>query len=198
MASAGKRRPLLLYARLFAMLRPPAFFIALFSGVLWWFAPSRVPRLASELAQTALLLVTILCGLLFLYTLVGPALSYVQCFPTHLRVSTPLFRLAISYSRIRTVRPVQFAPRNIRWSQRRFLEPFLGMTVVAVDLKRYPMPEKLLRLWLNPYMFAADVTGFLFHTQDWMATSREIDVYRTEWKTRNQPPRPATPLTGLR
>ena len=198
MASPGKRHPLLLYARLFAMLRPPAFFIALLCGVLWWFAPARVPLLSSDLALTALLVVIVLCALLFLYTLIGPALSYVQCFPTYLLVSTPLFRVAISYSRIRSVRPVLFTPRDIRWSQRRFLEPFLGMTVVAVYLKSYPLNEKLLRLWLNPYMFAPDITGFLFHTQDWMATSRDIDGYRTEWKTRRQQPRPATPLTGLR
>jgi hypothetical protein len=197
MALPGKRQPLLLYARLFAMLRPPAFFIALLCGVLWWFA-SGIPLLSSDLAQTALLAVIVVCALLFVYTLIGPALSYVQCFPTYLLVSTPLFRLAVSYSRIRAVRPVQFTPRNIRWSQRRFLEPFLGMTVVAVDLKSYPMRENLLRLWLNSYMFAPDVTGLLFHTVDWMATSREIDAYRTEWKTRNQQPRPNTPLTGLR
>lgn len=197
MASPGKRHPLLLNARLFAMLRPPAFFIALLCGVLWWFAAS-IPLLSSEPAQVALLVIIGLCGLLFLYTLIGPALAYVQCFPTYLLISTPLFRLAISYSRIRTVRPVQFTPRDLRWSQRRFLEPFLGMTVVSVDLKSYPIKEKWLRLWLNPYMFASDVTGLLFHTKDWMAISRDIDVHRAEWKTRNPTPSPATPLSGLR
>jgi hypothetical protein len=197
MAASGKHHPLLLYARLFAMLRPPAFFIALLCGVLWWFAP-RIPLFSSELAQVLLLVVIVLCSLLFLYTLVGPALSYVQCRPTHLLVSTPLFRLAISYARIRNVRPVKFVPPKLGWSQRRFLEPFLGMTVVAVDLKSFPLNEKLLRLWLNPYMFGGDATGFLLHTKDWMATSRDIDVHRTEWKTRSQPPLPASPLSRLR
>ena len=197
MAASGKRHPLLLYARVFAMLRPPAFFIALLCGGLWWFAP-RIPLFSSELAQGLLLVVIVLCSLLFLYTLVGPALAYVQCRPTHLLVSTPLFRLAVSYARIRTVRPVKFVPPNLGWSQRRFLEPFLGMTAISVDLKNFPLNEKLLRLWLNPYMFANDVTGLLLLTQDWMATSRDIDVYRTEWKTRNLPAPPATPLSGLR
>jgi hypothetical protein len=193
----GKRHPLLLYARLFAMLRPPAFFIALLSGVLWWFAPG-VPLLSSDLAQTALLAVAGLCALLFLYTLVGPRLSYAQCFPSHLRVSTPLFRLAISYSRIRTVRPVQFAPHRLGWSQRRFVEPFLGMTAVAVDLKSYPLGERWLKLWLNPYLFASDSTGLLFHLKDWMAFSRDIETYRTEWKMRHQQKPPASPAGALR
>jgi hypothetical protein len=197
MAASGKHHQLLLYARLFAMLRPPAFFIALLCGGLRWFAP-RIPLLASELAQGLLLVVIALCSLLFLYTLVGPSLSYVQCRPTHLLVSTPLFRLAVSYARIRTVRPVRFAPSDLGWSQRRFLEPFLGMTVVSVDLKSFPLNEKLLRLWLNPYLFAGDATGFLLLTKDWMATSRDIDANRTEWKMRNQPPPPASPLSGLR
>lgn len=197
MAASGKRHQLLLYARLFAMLRPPAFFIALLCGVLWWFAP-RIPLFSSELAQVLLLVVIVLCGLLFLYTLVGPALSYVQCRPTHLLVSTPLFRMAVSYARIRNVRPVKFVPPNLGWSQRRFLEPFLGMTVVSVDLKSYPLNEKLLRLWLNPHMFASDVTGLLLLTRDWMATSRDIDAHRTAWKTRNQSLAPASPLSGLR
>jgi hypothetical protein len=183
MASPGKRHPLLLYRRLFAMLRPPTFFIALFCGVLWWFAPN-LPWLSSEAAQFALLITTVLCGMLFLYTLIGPALAYVQCFPTHLRVSTPLFRLAISYSRMGTARPVQFTPWDVRWSQRRFLEPFLGATALLLDLKRYPLSERWLRLWLNEYMFPHNATGLIFHTPDWMALSREIESYRSEWKTR--------------
>ena len=178
------------------MLRPPAFFIALLCGVLWWFAPG-IPLFSSELAQFLLLVVIALCGLLFLYTLVGPFLAYVQCRPTHLLVSTPLFRLAVSYARIRNVRPVKFTPPQLGWSQRRFLEPFLGMTVVSVDLKSFPLSERLLRLWLNPYLFSGDSTGFLLLTKDWMATSRDIDVHRTEWATRNQPPPPASPLSRL-
>jgi hypothetical protein len=197
MAASGKRHPLLLYARLFAMLRPPAFFIALLCGVLWWFAPD-IPLLNSELAQILLLVAIAVCGLLFLYTLIGPALSYAQCRPTHLLISTPLFRLAVSYSRIRNVRPVKFVPQKLGWSQRRLLEPFLGMTAVSVDLKGYPLNERLLRLWLNPYLFAGDVTGFLLLTKDWMTVSRDIDVHRTEWKTRNQSTPPASPLSGLR
>lgn len=181
--STGKRHPLLLYTRLFAMLRVPALLIAGLCGGLWWFA-LRIPLLSSDLAQGALLIAAGLCGLLFLYTLVGPLLSYVRCYPKYLLVSTPLYRLAISYSRIRTTRPVLFNPTGIRWSQERFLQPFFGRTILALDLNRYPISEKWLRLWLNAFMFQPDSVGLLFHTKDWMALSRDIDTYRSQWKSR--------------
>ena len=165
------------------MMRTPALLIALLCGGLWWFA-ALVPWLASDVAQAALLITALIGGVLFLYAWVGPRLSYVQCQPTHLRVSTPLFRLAISYSRIRTTRPVNFLPAPQRWSQRRFVEPFIGRTIIALDLTGYPLGEKWLRLWLNEFMFPPNFMGLLLLTPDWMTLSRDFDTYRDQWKTR--------------
>jgi hypothetical protein len=183
MAAGSQRHRLLLYTRLFGMMRVPTFLITVLSGVLWWYA-SEVPWLANDLSQWGLLGVIIVCGVLCLYALVGPWLSYVRCFPKYLLVNTPLYRLVISYSRIRTVRPVKFAPEKRTWSQEQFLEPFLGRTVVMVDLNGYPVSEKWLRIWLNKFMFTPEATGLLFITQDWMALSRDIETHRSEWKTR--------------
>ena len=182
MAAAGKKHRLLLYTRLFGVLRVPSLLIAVSCGLLWWFAPAPFD---SDLAQAGLLVVAVICGLLFSYALVGPALSYVQCLPKYVCVRTPLYRLVISYSRIRTVRPILFSPAGLRWSQRSFVEPFVGRTFVALDLSRYPLSERWLRLWLNEFMFDKDFTGLLFVTEDWMALSRDIDVHRSEWKTRH-------------
>jgi hypothetical protein len=182
MAAGSKRHRLLLYTRLFGMMRWPTFLIAVLSGVLWWTAAD-VPWLANELSEWGLLGITIVCGLLCLYAVVGPLFSYVQCFPKYLVVNTPLYRLVISYSRIRTVRPVKFAPGKLTWSQEQFLEPFVDRTVVMVDLNGYPVGEKWLRIWLSRFMFTSEATGLLFLTQDWMALSREIETYRGEWKS---------------
>lgn len=185
MSTPGARHPLLLYVRWFGMLRLPALLIAVLSAGLWWFADS-VPLLANTLAQAALLTLSILCGLLFVYAWVGPRMSYVQCRPTHLRISTPLFRLAVSYSRIRTTKPVKFAPGPLPASQSRLVDPFRGQTIVAAEFISYPMSERWLRLWFSPFMFAKDLMGLQFIVTDWMALSREIDSYRSHWKTRGR------------
>jgi hypothetical protein len=181
--SPGKRHTLLLYARLYGMLRWPSLLIALLCGGLWGFAPG-VPLLASELAQASLLIISGVCGLLFLYALAGPRLSYVQCHPKYLRVSTPLFRVAISYSRIRTTRPVKFTPGRLPFTQGRMVDPFRGHTILALELMSYPMSEGVLRRMLSPFMFSASFKGLQFIVTDWMGLARDIDAYRDSWKIR--------------
>ena len=193
MDKPGKRHRLLLYARQFSRLRAPTLLIAILSFILWWYAQLR-PALSPELVQTAIALAAGLSALLFLYSLFAPGQAYIQCFPNYLRVNTPLFRMVISYSRIRTVRPVQFAPANLRGGERSFLQPFLGQTVIAIDLNGYPVGERMLRFFLNKHLFLAESTGLVFHTRDWMALSREIESYRSVWKTsRFESSRPDTP-----
>jgi len=179
----GKRHPLLLYARLFAMLRWPAFLITVLCAGLWWFAFD-IPLLSTNLAQAGLAIIALACGALFLYALVGPMLSYVQCMSNHLRISTPLFRLAISYSRINTTRPIQFLPGKLSFSQQRLVEPFIGSNAVLVDLTAYPIPERWLRLWLTPFMFHPQARGLVLHVAEWMTVGRDIDSHRGEWKAR--------------
>jgi hypothetical protein len=136
-------------------------------------------------------------GLLFGYSLVGSRLSYVQCRPTHLRVSTPLFRLAISYSRIYTVRPVPFEPKNVPWGQESLVRPFLGMTLVALDLNGYPVALRWLRLLLNPFMLPDNFLGLQLLVADWMALSRDIEVHRGQWQTRDRDRSRGDALTSL-
>jgi hypothetical protein len=121
MAKSDRHHPLLIYARLFGQWRVPALLITIALLVLAWLAPG---PLANELVRAALATGAAASLLLFVYALVGPRLSYVQCRPTHLRVSTPLFRLAISYSRIHTARPVPFCtgPESLAVNQARRAE----------------------------------------------------------------------------
>ena len=72
------------------------------------FAGAHYSEQYDELVRAALAVGAATGLLLFGFSLIAPRLSYVQCRPTHLRVSTPLFQLAISYSRIHTARPVPF------------------------------------------------------------------------------------------
>jgi hypothetical protein len=134
---------------------------------------------------------------IFLYALLGPRLSYVQCRPNHLLVSTPLFRLAISYNRIRTTRPMPFAPERVRWSDQRLVAPFLGQTLVAVDLSRYPISRRWLRFFLMDYLLPASFVGLQFIVREWMALSLNIEAHRAAWKTRQRDREREEALTSL-
>ena len=187
----GKRFRLRLYERLFAMLRWPAFLLAVSTYVLWWIAPD-YPILST--GRDFLLIIVVISGVLWVAGLIAPALCYVQCRADYVLISTPVYRLSISYSRIGGVAAVNFGQkypfRRQKWSQRRFLEPLFleqrtgQLTVVAVWVKQYPLPLRWLKLWFNDYMFAPDAPGFLFMVGDWMALSRQIDDYRDAWRER--------------
>jgi hypothetical protein len=194
MPAASRRHPLLLYARLLALWRGPALLVALLAGALAWWAPGPVNTLEVRAALATLSGISLL---VFVYALVGPRMAFVQCRPNHLLLSTPLFRLAISYNRIRTTRPILFDPAQVRWSDQRVVEPFRGLTILGVDLTGYPIRRRWLRFWLMRYLLPEDFTGFQFLVPDWMALSRDIEGKRAEWKTRQREAGREKPLTSM-
>jgi hypothetical protein len=185
----GTKFPLLIYRRWAKMLRLPSLLISVVSAVGWYFAPEDTQSL---LAGKAWLLLGFsgVGALIFLYSLRAHHAAYVQCFPAYIKIQTPLFAVAVSYKRIRQVRPVEYHAElplsNMKQSRRRLIEPFLGRTVVLLDLAKFPMTERKLRLWLPWYMFAQKATGFLLVVEDWMALSRQIGVFTDRWVARRQ------------
>jgi hypothetical protein len=185
----GTKFPLLIYRRWAKMLRLPSLLIGVVSAVAWYFAREEGQSLLSGQAWV-LLLASGVGALIFFYSLRAHRTAYVQCFPAYVKIQTPLFAVAVAYKRIRQVRPVEYHTElplsNMKQSQRRLLEPFLGRTVVLLDLARLPMTERKLRLWLPWFMFAQKTTGFLLVVEDWMALSREIGVFTDRWVARRQ------------
>jgi hypothetical protein len=194
MPPAHRRHPLLLYARLFALWRAPALLVTLLCGALAWWAPGPFNTLEVRAALATLSGVSLL---VFFSALVGPRMAFVQCRPSHLLLSTPLLRLAISYNRIRTTRPILFDPARVRWSDQRVVEPFRGRTLLGVDLTRYPLSRRWLRFWLMRYLLPEESVGFQFLVPDWMALSRDIEGKRAEWKTSQREAGREKPLTSL-
>jgi hypothetical protein len=194
MPAATRRHPLLLYARLFALWRTPALLVAVLCGVMGFWAPG--PLDTVEL-RAGLLGLSGISLLIFIYALLGPRLAFVQCRSNHLLLSTPLFRLAISYNRIRTTRPIPFDPPRVRWSDHRLVEPFRGRTMLGVDLTRYPLGRRWLRFWLMDYLLPSNFVGLQFLVPDWMALSRDIEGQRAEWKTRQREAGQEEALTSL-
>ena len=187
---SGTRFRLLLYLRLFDMMRWPALLLVMFSYLLWVNA-TNIPLFAQR--EWLLWLLIGPAALLALFTIIGPHLAYVQCRRHYLLVSTPLYRVAISYRRIRAARPVNFAEsyslKQQSWSQRRFLHPLFcraqanQLTAINVELTDFPLPQNWLRFWLNRYMFAGEGVGLLFMVRDWMLLNRQIQIHREGHRT---------------
>jgi len=194
MATSDRHHTLLIYSRLFSQRRVPALLITIMFLGLALLAPG---PLSDDLVRAALATGAATGLLLFIYSLIGPRLSYVQCRPTHLRVSTPLFRLAISYSRIYTARPVPFEPAHVSWGQESLVRPFIGMTMLALDLTGYPVSLRWLRLLLHPLMLPDKFMGLQFLVADWMALSRDIEVHRSQWQGRDKDRTRGDALTSL-
>jgi hypothetical protein len=180
-----KRHPLLIHQRRFQSWRWPALTITAGFAGLWWFAPQWAGVEALILTRYFLLAATGLALALSLFAIFAPAWCYVQCRPKFLQLTVPFFSIAIAYSRIRNVRPVKFTAGELRGMRRNLVEPFVGRTAVAVDLKGYPLAERWLRFWLGGAMFLTDrSTGLQIVTEDWMALSRDLDAHRAEARTR--------------
>jgi hypothetical protein len=187
----GDKFPLLVYRRWARMLRWSSFFIFLISAAALWF------DLDASLISGRVWLFYIAAGvglLIFVYSVYAYRASYVQCFTNYVRIRTPFLAVAVSYKRVLQVRPVDFhtqLPAKLRSPQMRLLEPYLGRTVILLELSAFPVKESRLRRWLPWYMFARDVTGFVLVVEDWMALSRQIGGFSDRWIARHRTrPRP--------
>jgi hypothetical protein len=179
----GDKFPLLIYQRWGKMLRMPSLLTAIVSSAAWWYAPS-VPDLQGR--DWAFLAIAIISALIFIYSLLARRAAYVQCRSDHLRVRTPFLPLAVSYKRILGAKPVEFhsqLPPKMSGPQRRLLQPYLGRTIVLLELRGLPGSKRQLRLWLPWYMFARQITGLLLPVEDWMTLSQQIVSFADRWTT---------------
>lgn len=139
----------------------------------------------------------------WLFARFGPGLAYAQAHHDHLRIQTPIFRLNISYRRIINTRPVVFdklfPPESMPRRDRHSMKPFLGATALAIDLRGWPLPTWLLRLFLSRYMLANDQIGFVLLIEDWMRLSTQLTSLLGNWRASRQqrPPRPGIGVSDL-
>ena len=195
----GDRFPLLLYARALRTYRRAAFALAILLLGLWY--PVSLQWLAwPQPPADRWLMAGGLVSLAFaLFSTFAPRAAYVQPMRDHFRLSTPIVRLAVSYRRVESTRPIDIArtfPReSLRPAERRLLAPFAGMTALAVDLAGLPMRSWLLRLFFHRLMLSTDRTGFVFIVGDWIELSRQLSNRLELWRN-SQQSRPRSPGMG--
>lgn len=176
--SQAERYPLLLYRAVLARLRRPIGFLTVLLAGLWavtmlewvrWPLPRHGPWLFAG---------AIVAAACWLILTIGRRMAYVQPRRDHLRLQTPFLRLKVAYQRIDHTRPVQvakvFPPTSLSAFEQRLMLPFMGMTVLAIDLHGLPLPAWLLRLFLQRRFLAPDRDGLVLITPDWMRLSEQI------------------------
>jgi hypothetical protein len=160
--------------------------VALASSVLWLLAP-RI-RFIPPLMRPLILVPALASFAIFSYVFIARHMAWVQCRSGHLHIQTPIYPLAISYARIKVVRPTEFSqvfdPSKEKQARRNWLRPYWGMTAVVVEISKYPVNKDWLRLWFSRYMFSPEATGFVFLVDDWMTLSRQLDDFRNDWEMR--------------
>lgn len=186
-SNAGKRHPLLLQRRLNEQVFWPSILIlAVGGGLLIWNPDELVPY------RPYLSIILVGVGLLLMLTFVLRLRAYVRCRSEGLSLRLPFLRLHIPYDEIKNTRPTEFfrmfPPKRVRWTQRAFLAPLFGKTVVILELERLPRPRAWLRLWMSEFMLSPDVVGLILPISDWMAFRNEMDEFKAR---RRRPQHPA-------
>lgn len=170
----GKRYPLLYQQRFNEMVFWPAVLIVALSAtlIIWG---------ASEF-RTYLSTILFGSGVILVLTLFFRLRAYTQCRSSGLLVRLPFYRLEIPYRLIKSTRPSDlyrvFLPTEQRWTQRRFLMPLFGRTVVVVELDELPSPRRWLRLWMTKYMLSPETDGLVLAVRDWIGLRTELDEYK--------------------
>ncbi len=156
---------------------------------LWWAAPNLPlpdPRL-----RTLTLGITLIGGLLAIYALIA-RLARIQLHKQHFVIHTPFFPISFSYGRVTMTRPVMFntifppeKEKRARWNM---YQSIWGRTVVAVDLKSFPMPLWWLKFWMHPYLLHPKEKTLILSVEDWMALSRQIEEHRVNLRENRRRP----------
>ena len=188
-AKPGRKHIFLTYRRTMDRLWQATFVLGLLLSGLWYWGPWIMPSLQPPNDKV------ILAGALFLLAFTLFALgarnaAYAQAYPDHLRLVTPFLRLKISYRRVRSVGSKefrsQFSYSELPWTEKEFLQPFLGATLLQVELTEYPLSRKMLKLFLPWHIFSRQGTGFVLLVKDWMGLSSEIDSRMSNWRQKNR------------
>jgi hypothetical protein len=183
MARGGHKFPLIVYQHLLNRWWTPMFAIGLVMFLLAYgeytdpvhkFIPWRWQLLAGIGA------LAILIGIFFL---VIRQIAYIQAFPGYIKLVTPFLRVNISYKRLVKTTTAEmkqlFPPKSMSGWIRDIFAPLASKTAIVLELKSYPVPSTVLRMFLSRFFFKDKTPHLVILVKDWMGLSAEIDSFRT-------------------
>ena len=118
-----------------------------------------------------------------IFFLVIRQIAYIQAFPGYIKLVTPFMRLNISYKRLHKTTTTEmrqlFPPKSMSGWMRNIFAPLASQTAIILELKAYPIPPPILRMFLSRFFFKDKTPHFVILVKDWMGLSSEIDSFRT-------------------
>ena len=113
-------------------------------------------------------------------------LAYVQPYDSYVRLVTPFLRLNISYRRFVHASSAEmgrlFSVEDLKGWKRDFLHPLAGETAIVLELKSWPLPRRVLKLFLSPFFFPDRTAARIaLLVPDWMKFSTELESLRSTW-----------------
>ena len=112
-------------------------------------------------------------------------LAYVQPSANNLRLITPFLRMDISYRRILKASSVEVQHlfpygRYHGWKQN-FLRSVANDTAIVLDLRGWPLPRPVLKLFLSPFFFPDKSARLALLVPKWMDFSMDMENFRSIW-----------------
>ncbi len=182
---SGARHPLLFYRRTMDRVWKSTLALGSVTAIIAGFNLIKPVQILGMSSDIWLVVIVVVAFALSAFAFLARFVAYVQAQNECLRIVTPFLSFRISYKRMRSVRPALtqqlFPPEKASWAQRSYLEPFYGKTALVVELRGFPLPPALLKLFLPDTMFAQTTTGLVLMVPDWMQLSTEIDTFRGAW-----------------
>ena len=192
MARAGHKYPLIVYRHILNRWWPPMIAIGL--GMFALAYSEYIKPLGRFLPwnwqlAAAVGVLAIMVGIFFW---VIRFFAYVQPFPAYLKLVTPFMRINISYKRIKKTTATEmrylFPLKSMSWWVREIFSPLANKTALVIDLSSYPIPPRVLRLFLYRFFFKDKTPHLVILVEEWMRFSSELESMRSGIDL-NPPPR---------
>ena len=183
MAKAGQRYSLLIYEHTLKRWYPATFVLSGALFAFWWFLPTIMPSKGETWVDSLVFYSSIGALLLSIFFISIRKMAYVCPYPDHLRLATPFLRLKISYKRFHKTTTAEmqalFPASSLSSWLREQMAPLMSQTAIIVELKSFPLPYPILRLFLSPFFFKDKTPHLVLLVDKWLRFSSELESFRS-------------------
>jgi hypothetical protein len=74
-----------------------------------------------------------------------------------------------------------FSLKDLKGQKRAFFRPFANQTAILLELKEWPLPRRVMELFLSPFFFPDKTPHLALIVPDWISFSNELESFRSTW-----------------